>query len=63
MDGWNKRSAMIRTQLEQRGIHDARVLDAMARVPRHLFVPEASRDRAYGDHALPITEGQTISQP
>lgn len=63
MNGWNERSAMVRLQLEQRGIQDARVLDAMARVPRHLFVPAEARDQAYGDHALPITEGQTISQP
>ncbi|KPV52390.1 protein-L-isoaspartate O-methyltransferase [Kouleothrix aurantiaca] len=63
MNGWNERSAMVRLQLEQRGIQDTRVLDAMAQVPRHLFVPEEARDQAYGDHALPIHEGQTISQP
>ncbi len=63
MNGWNERSAMVRLQLEQRGIQDARVLDAMAQVPRHLFVPAEARDQAYGDHALPINEGQTISQP
>jgi protein-L-isoaspartate(D-aspartate) O-methyltransferase len=44
-------------------IRDERVLQAMAAVPRHLFVPEALRARAYGDHALPIAGGQTISQP
>ncbi len=44
-------------------IHDARVLAAMADVPRHLFVPEALQGRAYGDHALPIDANQTISQP
>jgi protein-L-isoaspartate(D-aspartate) O-methyltransferase len=54
---------MVAEQLAQRGIADARVLDAMRRVPRHLFVEEALRDRAYGDHPLPIGEEQTISQP
>ena len=44
-------------------ISDARVLAAMADVPRHLFVPEALQGRAYGDHALPIDANQTISQP
>jgi len=44
-------------------IRDARVLAAMADVPRHLFVPEALQGRAYGDHALPIDANQTISQP
>jgi protein-L-isoaspartate(D-aspartate) O-methyltransferase len=54
---------MVDTQLVARGITDARVLDAMRRVPRHLFVEEAFRERAYGDHPLPIGQGQTISQP
>lgn len=49
--------------LRARGIADARVLAAMEVVPRHLFVPEALREQAYGDFALPIGEGQTISQP
>jgi protein-L-isoaspartate(D-aspartate) O-methyltransferase len=49
--------------LEQRGIFDRRVLDAMARVPRHLFVPPEARAHAYDDRALPIASGQTISQP
>ncbi|MDX2031278.1 MAG: protein-L-isoaspartate(D-aspartate) O-methyltransferase [Blastocatellia bacterium] len=44
-------------------IRDERVLAAMAAIPRHLFVPEALRWNAYGDHALPIESGQTISQP
>jgi len=44
-------------------IHDERVLEAMRSVPRHFFVPEALRGRAYGDHALPINSNQTISQP
>ena len=46
-----------------RGVMDARVLAAMRKVPRHRFVEEALRDRAYGDYPLPIGEGQTISQP
>ena len=54
---------MVDEQLRARGIRDARVLDAMRRVPRHLFVPEGERDEAYGDHPLPIGLGQTISQP
>jgi protein-L-isoaspartate(D-aspartate) O-methyltransferase len=45
------------------GIRDQRVLDAMLSVPRHFFVPEALQGRAYGDHALPISANQTISQP
>jgi protein-L-isoaspartate(D-aspartate) O-methyltransferase len=49
--------------LEQRGIRDRRVLDAMLRVPRHLFVPPEDRARAYDDCALPLSNGQTISQP
>lgn len=49
--------------LRKLGIRDARVLDAMARVPREDFVREDEREVAYGDHALPIGEGQTISQP
>ncbi len=44
-------------------IRDARVLEAMRSVPRHHFVPEALQGRAYGDHALPISGSQTISQP
>ncbi|HKB25951.1 MAG TPA: protein-L-isoaspartate(D-aspartate) O-methyltransferase [Methylomirabilota bacterium] len=54
---------MVEEQLARRGITDARVLAAMRRVPRHLFVEEALRGRAYGDHPLPIGEEQTISQP
>ncbi len=63
MDTNNERNAMVRAQLVQRGITDSRVLDAMATVPRHLFVPPEARAQAYGDRALPISEGQTISQP
>ncbi len=58
-----QREWMVRNQLEAWGIADARVLDAMRRVPRELFVPDAERSAAYYDGALPIDEGQTISQP
>jgi protein-L-isoaspartate(D-aspartate) O-methyltransferase len=54
---------MVEEQLRARGIADERVLAAMGRVPRELFVPEAYRRAAYDDAALPIGEGQTISQP
>ena len=54
---------MVRDQLERRGIRDPRVLEAMRRVPRHLFVPPESQASAYEDRALPIGDGQTISQP
>ena len=50
-------------RLQESGIQDLRVLDAIARVPRHLFVDEALASRAYEDIALPIGHGQTISQP
>lgn len=49
--------------LEQKGVRDRRVLDSMLSIPRHRFVPEHLRTRAYGDHALPIGLDQTISQP
>lgn len=54
---------MVERQLRRRGISDERVLDAMGRVPRELFVPEERRLYAYEDGALPIGYGQTISQP
>ena len=57
------RRKMVETQLVARGIKDRRVLDAMLKVPRHLFVDEALWASAYVDRALPIGEGQTISQP
>ncbi len=57
------RSEMIERQLRRRGISDERVLQAMGRVPRELFVPEGLRRYAYEDGALPIGQGQTISQP
>src|SRR5215469_16659494 len=58
-----ERREMIETQIRKRGVSSARVLDAMAAVPRHEFVPERFRDYAYVDKPLPIGEGQTISQP
>lgn len=58
-----RRERMVETQIETRGIKDARVLEAMRKVPRHLFVPEPHRDSAYDDGPLPIGEAQTISQP
>ncbi len=57
------RERMVNTQIAARGIRDPRVLAAMRKVPRHLFVDEALKDQAYGDYPLPIGEGQTISQP
>jgi protein-L-isoaspartate(D-aspartate) O-methyltransferase len=57
------RERMVRTQLRGRDIVDARVLQAMSKVERHLFVPEPQRADAYGDYPLPIGDGQTISQP
>jgi len=57
------RRRMVEEQLAGRDIRDKRVLDAMGRVPRELFVPEELRERAYDDAALPIGSGQTISQP
>jgi protein-L-isoaspartate(D-aspartate) O-methyltransferase len=57
------RERMIDRLRQHYGIQDARVLEAMRGVPRHLFVPEALQGRAYGDHALPIAANQTISQP
>ncbi len=57
------RNRMVAEQLEARGCHDTAVLAAMRRVPRHLFVEPALRERAYEDTPLPIGERQTISQP
>jgi protein-L-isoaspartate(D-aspartate) O-methyltransferase len=54
---------MVAQQIRARGIKDPRVLAAMERVPRHLFVPQPARDEAYDDYPLPIGHGQTISQP
>ncbi len=55
--------ASLAADLRRRGIADPRVLDAFARVPRELFVPDELRHQAYADRALPIGSGQTISQP
>jgi protein-L-isoaspartate(D-aspartate) O-methyltransferase len=63
IDFEKERSRMVEEQLAYRGIRDPRVLAVMGRVPRHEFMPEALRTQAYGDHAMPIGEGQTISQP
>lgn len=63
MDWDGLRNDMISSQLVPRGITDERVLAAMREIPRHLFVAPGMEARAYGDHALPIGEGQTISQP
>jgi len=57
------RKEMVKNQIEGRGISDPNVLEAMLKVPRHLFVSDALRDQAYGDFPLPIGEQQTISQP
>jgi protein-L-isoaspartate(D-aspartate) O-methyltransferase len=57
------RARMVKEQIAARGVRDGRVLDAMRKVPRHLFVPPALERRAYDDSPLPIGSGQTISQP
>ncbi len=58
-----ERFTMVEDQLKARGINDERVLDAMGNIPRHMFVTEELKGRAYNDGALPIGDGQTISQP
>ena len=58
-----QREDMVKRQIEARGIKDEKVLDALRKVPLHLFVSEALGDQAYGDFPLPIGEQQTISQP
>lgn len=57
------RLKMVEEQIAARGIKDARVIAAMKKVPRHLFIEEALQSQAYNDHPLPIGEKQTISQP
>jgi protein-L-isoaspartate(D-aspartate) O-methyltransferase len=57
------RAQMVQEQLAARDIRDQRVLQAMAKVPRHHFMPESSHRAAYGDHPMPIGHNQTISQP
>jgi protein-L-isoaspartate(D-aspartate) O-methyltransferase len=63
MDVGKERAAMVEQQLRRRGIGDSRVLAAMGEVPREAFVPEAQKRDAYADGALPLSHGQTISQP
>ncbi|MGQ9800944.1 MAG: protein-L-isoaspartate(D-aspartate) O-methyltransferase [Candidatus Saccharicenans sp.] len=58
-----ERKDMVEYQIRRRGVRDKKVLRAMLKVPRHLFVPEQMKELAYGDEPLPIGEGQTISQP
>jgi protein-L-isoaspartate(D-aspartate) O-methyltransferase len=58
-----ERNEMVRWQIQERGIEDERVLEAMRAVPRHEFVPVHLRGASYRDAPLPIGEGQTISQP
>lgn len=58
-----RRARMVQEQLRNRGIRDERVLAAMAKVPREQFVAARNATEAYGDHPMPIGEGQTISQP
>jgi protein-L-isoaspartate(D-aspartate) O-methyltransferase len=59
----DERAVMVRDQIKSRGIKDEKVLAAMQKVERHLFVPPAYRNQAYEDYPLPVGEGQTISQP
>jgi protein-L-isoaspartate(D-aspartate) O-methyltransferase len=58
-----ERSGMVKHQIEERGIHNSRVLKVMLEVPRHLFVPKGMEAHAYDDNPLSIGHGQTISQP
>ncbi len=59
----SERLLMVESQIRARGVRDERVLAAMRELPRHLFVPPELREDAYGDWALPVAHGQTISQP
>lgn len=63
MEAERERANMVEYQLRRRGIRDPRVLAAMGEVPREAFVPESLRREAYADGALPLSHGQTISQP
>jgi protein-L-isoaspartate(D-aspartate) O-methyltransferase len=58
-----RRLEMVKTDIEGRGIRDSKVLAAMRKIPRHLYVDSFYKNSAYGDFPLPIGEGQTISQP
>jgi protein-L-isoaspartate(D-aspartate) O-methyltransferase len=60
---YDARMDMVRTQIMDRGITDAGILESMEKVPRHLFVPQKYEKEAYSDYPLPIGYGQTISQP
>lgn len=62
-DGWGGYRSQLVSTLQAKGIRNLSVLRAVSEVPRHLFVPESVRHRAYEDAALPIGQGQTISQP
>ncbi len=57
------RRRMVEEQIVERGVRDPRVLEAMRSIPRHLFLPESQWHHAYEDHPLPLSMGQTISQP
>ena len=59
----SRRLGMVETQIRNRGVTNPEVLDAMKKVPRHLFIPKEYEDEAYNDYPLPIGYGQTISQP
>ncbi len=59
----SRRLAMVTEQVERRGVRDTRVLEALRRVPRHLFLPEENIEIAYDDRPAPIGFNQTISQP
>jgi len=63
IDYEKERGRMVDEQIAARGVADPRVLGAMRKVPRHEFLPDVLKSQAYGDHAIPIGEGQTISQP
>jgi len=63
VDLGKERASMVEHQLRRRGIADSRVLAAMGEVPREAFVPDAHKRDAYADAALPLSQGQTISQP
>jgi protein-L-isoaspartate(D-aspartate) O-methyltransferase len=63
IDFTKARLKMVEEQIVSRGINDAKLIAAMKKIPRHLFLEEALQNQAYSDHPLPIGEKQTISQP
>src|SRR5256885_16401588 len=63
MDSARARNRMVEAQIAHRGVHDPHVLEAMRTVPREAFISAGFEEFAYEDSALPIAEGQTISQP